>query len=492
MPPRVERLSNCLNGWTLRSIQSVWFCTVEGAYARTQGEEVAVAQGIADWFESEPEALCCNRPRPHHLLPWILLVSCALLLSGCAGLPRRGAPVVDYAKADLPGFPPDIRWSGATRRDFDVRSSRLLRQVQAAAAGGPVNVLVLSGGGAGSAFGAGALVGWSRSGTRPEFQIVTGVSAGALMAPLAFAGRDWDPELTEAFSGAQTQHLMHARWAGALFGASVYQGEPLTQLLDRYVTDELMSAIAREAEKGRLLLVATTDLDTEQTVIWNLGLIAQQGGAKSKRLFRDVLLASVSVPGIFPPVMIRVQQAGEDFEEMHVDGSAMASMFFIPDVAAILPDSLEPLHGGHLYVLVNGGFRTPEATTRNQTVSIVRRSAAAALQGGTRAALELAYSAAQRHQMSVAVGEIPDSYPFGGMLDFDASRMKALFSFGEHCALLGQLWTDPIDALDQAPVRALSQRPDAVQCPGADGHGQYPQQASLPPSPVERVPPQLP
>src|SRR2546421_12238135 len=132
---------------------------------------------------------------------------------------------------------------------------------------------------------------------------------------------------------------------------------------------------------------------------------------------------------------------------MHVDGSAMASMFFIPDVAAILPDSLEPLHGGHLYVLVNGGFRTPEATTRNQTVSIVRRSAAAALQGGTRAALELAYSAAQRHQMSVAVGEIPDAYPFGGMLDFDASRMKALFSFGEHCALLGQLWTDPIDAL---------------------------------------------
>ncbi|TLY76844.1 MAG: hypothetical protein E6K43_00905, partial [Gammaproteobacteria bacterium] len=191
-------------------------------------------------------------------------------------MPRRGAPVVDYAKADVPGFPRDIRWSGATRRDFEARSSRLLRQVQAAAAGGPVNVLVLSGGGAGSAFGAGALVGWSRSDTRPEFQIVTGVSAGALMAPLAFAGRDWDPELTEAFSGAQTQHLMRARWAGALFGASVYRGEPLTQLLDRYVTDELMSAIAREAEKGRLLLVATTDLDTEQTVIWNLGLIAQQ------------------------------------------------------------------------------------------------------------------------------------------------------------------------------------------------------------------------
>src|SRR5256885_16579866 len=123
---------------------------------------------------------------------------------------------------------------------------------------------------------------------------------------------------------------------------------------------------------------------------------------------------------------------------MHDGDSPMPSMYVMPAVAAILPDSLEPLHGGHLYVLANGGFRTPEATTRNQTVSIVRGSAAATLQGGTRAALELAYSVAQRHQMSVAVAEIPDAYPFGGTLDFDGSRMKTLFSFGEHCAFVAQ------------------------------------------------------
>src|SRR5256886_17671762 len=167
---------------------------VEEIYARTQGEGTAVAHGIADWFESGPHALSCSRPRPHGLLlPGILLLGC-LLLSGCAGVPRRGAPVVDYANATLPGFPPDIRWSAQTRRDFDGRRARLLRQVQAAARGGPINVLVLSGGGAGGAFGAGALAGWSRSGTRPEFQIVTGVSAGALIAPLAFAGQDRSEE----------------------------------------------------------------------------------------------------------------------------------------------------------------------------------------------------------------------------------------------------------------------------------------------------------
>src|ERR1700689_3990408 len=273
-----------------------------------------------------------------------------LLLSGCAGNPRRLAPFSHDARAIVPGFPAEIRWIGSTRRDIEQRSPGLLRQVQRAADGGAVNVLVLSGGGAGGAFGAGALVGLSRRGTRPDFQIVTGVSAGALIAPLAFLGQEWDLQLAEAFSGAPTQHLMHARWLGALFGDSVYQGEPLAQLVDRYVTDDLLRAVARESQRGRLLVVATTDLDSEQTVFWNLGLIAEQGGAKAKRLFRDGRMASASIPGVFPPVMIRVQQGGKTYEEMHVDGSAMASLFFIPDIAAILPNPFEPLRAGHLYV----------------------------------------------------------------------------------------------------------------------------------------------
>jgi Patatin-like phospholipase len=395
------------------------------------------------------------------------LLGC-LLLSACAGVPRRGAPAGPDASAIVPGFPAEIRWIASTRHDVERRSPVLLRQVQRAADGGPVNVLVLSGGGAGGAFGAGALVGLSRRGTRPDFQIVTGVSAGALIAPLAFLGQDWDLQLAEAFSGAPTQHLMHARWLGALFGDSVYRGEPLAQLVDRYVTDELLRAVARESQKGRLLVVATTDLDSEQTVFWNLGLIAEQGGARAKRLFRDVLIASASIPGVFPPVMIHVEEAGKTFEEMHVDGSAMASLFFIPDIAAILPNPLEPLRDGHLYLLINGPLRTAEATTRDQTFSILKRSAVAALQGGTRSAIEIAYAVAQRHRMSIAVTDIPDVYPFGGALEFDMSKMRALFDYGEHCALADELWSTPIDALDQPPIPAGLSGPQAVQCAGAE------------------------
>ena len=416
------------------------------------------------------------------MLPRVLcaLLLGGLLLSGCAGNPRRLAPLGHDASAMVPGFPAEIRWIGSTRRDIELRSPGLLRQVQRAADGGPVNVLVLSGGGAGGAFGAGALVGLSQRGTRPDFQIVTGVSAGALIAPLAFLGQDWDSQLTEAFSGASTQHLMHANWLGALLGDSVYRGEPLAHLVDRYVTDELLRAVARESQRGRLLLVATTDLDSEQTVFWNLGLIAEQGGPRAKRLFRDVLIASASIPGVFPPVMIRVEQAGRSFEEMHVDGSAMASLFFMPDVAAILPNPLVPLQNGHLYVLINGPLRTPAATTRDQTFSILKRSALATLQGGTRAGIEIAYSVAQRHHMSIAVTDIPDVYPFGGALEFDMSKMRALFGYGEHCALVGELWSAPIDALDQAPAPAGLSTPETVQCAGSDQQPPSLESASIP------------
>src|SRR5262249_17439267 len=158
----------------------------------------------------------------------------------------------------------------------------------------------------------------------------------ALIAPFAFLGPDWDAKLTEAFRGEATKNLMISRGVGALFGTGVYQGRPLRKLVERFVTQDLVDAVGREAAKGRMLLVATTNLDREETQIWNMGAIAQQGGPRALALFRQVLTASASVPGVFPPVMIEVEKDGKKYQEMHVDGGASTPFLVAPDVAMIL------------------------------------------------------------------------------------------------------------------------------------------------------------
>jgi len=392
--------------------------------------------------------------------------SLALVATGCAGLTRRDAPHVGYADAVPVGFSGDIRIIDDSRHAFEARMPRVLEQIHAAASGGPLNVLALSGGGVGAAFGAGALVGWSRLGTRPEFQVVTGVSAGALIAPFAFLGPLWDDRLTDIFSGERTQHLLQSHWLGAFFGASIYRGEPLFKLVDRYVTDELLRAVAAEAAKGRRLLIATTDLDREETVIWNLGTVAAQGGESARRLFRDVIIASCSIPGLFPPVMIRVTKSGASFDEMHVDGGTTSPLFIAPELANLLPAKGALLEGANVYIIVNGQIGTQVLTTPIKTTPIVRRSIEAALNGNALEAVEIAWSLAQRNGMQLRITEIPNDYPYRGPLDVQPVRMKALFDYGVRCAQQQELWTTSLELLDRIERSRLGSVGATVQCPG--------------------------
>jgi hypothetical protein len=403
---------------------------------------------------------------------WILL---ALLATGCAGAPRRSAPPFSDVEAVPVGFPSTVRIVDDTRRAFETRAPKVLDQVRAAAKDQPINVLAVSGGGVGAAFGAGALVGWSREGTRPQFQIVTGVSAGALIAPFAFLGPTWDTQLIELFSGTRTQNLLQPHWISALFRASIYRGKPLADLVDHYVTADLLRAVATEAGKGRLLLVATTDLDREQTVIWNLGVIAAQGGDSARRLFRDVIIASASIPGVFPPVLIRVTKSGMLFDEMHVDGGTTSSLFIAPQMANILPFGSNLLDGANVYLIVNGQFGSRSQSISMRTIPILRRGITAALQSGSFDAVEIALSLAQRNGMRLRVTEIPNDYPYLGPLNAQPSNMKALFDFGERCARAQQLWATPVELLDrvelsrQVPADAPSICPRPPAAP-SDGH----------------------
>src|SRR5262249_507059 len=155
----------------------------------------------------------------------------------------------------------------------------------------PLSIIAFSGGGAGGAFGAGVLAGLTENGTRPLPSVVTGVSAGALIAPFAFLGSAWGPELVAIYRGAPTAGLLHKRLFAGLFASSAYSDAPLRRLIARYADDAMIQAIASEGSKGRLLLVATTDFASGEPVIWDLTSIAAHGGREDKALFRSILLA---------------------------------------------------------------------------------------------------------------------------------------------------------------------------------------------------------
>jgi len=397
---------------------------------------------------------------------WIICSLVALFASGCAGSIRRDAPHVGEVDAVPVGFPNTVRISNDSRSAFEARSPKILEQIRTAAGGSPVNILALSGGGVGAAFGAGALVGWTRSATRPDFQVVTGVSAGALIAPFAFLGPGWDDKLADIFSGSRTQHLLQSHWTGVLFGASVYRGKPLFDLVDRYVTVDLLRAVAEEAAKGRLLMIATTDLDKEQTVIWNLGIIAAQGGESARRLFRDVIIASCSIPGLYPPVLIRVTQSGTLHDEMHVDGGTTSALFIAPELANLIPLDSARLEGANTFVIVNGPLGAPSQTTPLRTTSILERSIIATLHTSSLEGVELALALAQRAGMQLRITEIPNDYPYVGPLDVEPARMKALYDFGMRCAQQQQLWATAVELLDRVERARLTSAAAPTECPG--------------------------
>src|SRR3984957_6615243 len=314
----------------------------------------------------------------------ILLSVTLLVLQGCPHT-AMGQPASSQGEA-----PNAIRTLGPDQRFSTLPSESVARRVRAQRAGQPVTILALSGGGADGAFGAGALVGLTRSALRPQFSVVTGVSTGALIAPYAFLGPDWDDQLAEVYTSGRAEHLLHSRGLGVLFGSSVYSGTPLKQLVDRYATDVLIQAVAREASTGRLLLVATTDVSTGEPVIWDLGSIAMNGGAGARALFRDVLVASASVPGLFPPVVIRVQDQQAVYEEVHVDGT-ISLPFFVPlGFAAFSGDANDPSHRTTVYVIVDGRLSEQPAAIRLRTRSILTRSVSAGLNHMLRTTLELA------------------------------------------------------------------------------------------------------
>jgi predicted acylesterase/phospholipase RssA len=247
---------------------------------------------------------------------------------------------------------------------------------------------------------------------------------------------------------------------GALLGSSIYRGAPLHALVDRYATDAVIQAIAREASAGRLLLIVTTDVETGEPVVWDLGSIAMNGGENARALFGGVLVASASVPGIFPPVVIRVAEQNAVFEEAHIDG-AISLPFFVPS------GFNESGHGPKVYVIVDGRLSEPSLPVPLRARAIVSRSVATGLDHLTRTTLELAASNASMEGAQLHYSAIPSRYPGASAFDFHAGPMRSLFGYGYECARSGRLWISSRD-LDRPAVSGPGDAPQHIPCPVDD------------------------
>lgn len=398
-----------------------------------------------------------------------LLLLGSLALAGCQTAPRRPAPPTLIGTASPDGFPPSVWLVTTDLRTFTTLAPGFLAGLHAAAKGGTINILALSGGGSGGAYGAGTLVGMSRAHTRPQFELVTGVSAGALLAPFAFLGQSWDTRMQDAFTGKRSARLMHSPTRTILARLLSPRGVPhrnaLFQLVDHFTTPRMIAAVAREAAKGRRLVVATTDLDKHETVLWNMGEIARHGGPAARRLFRDVLVASASVPGVFPPVLIHVRDGKREYDEMHVDGSVTTSVFSLPLIAGIQSTNLPLLRGAHLYMIINGQLARVPQTTRYNTIDILSNAFAAEMTYKEREAIIDNIAAARRLGMQLHLTDIPADYPQASFIDFDQAHMQALFDYAARCAEQGQSWMSPAQSLhrNMASRRALTA--SAPACP---------------------------
>lgn len=387
----------------------------------------------------------------------------ALVLAACGTIDRTSPDSVPRPLAVAGDHDPRIRTSDPARLaalvgDMERRVIRADR---------PQTILALSGGGANGAYGAGLLYGWSEAGDRPEFDIVTGVSTGALAAPFAFLGPDWDDQLLLAFVGGEAEQLLQPHGLPFLRQPSLLSDRGLRELVGRYVTPELLAAIAAEHAQGRRLLVGTTNLDTQETVIWDMGALATEGGDDALALFRDVLVASASIPGVFPPVMIPATQAdGEVVLEMHVDGGVNAPFLAIPEDLLMWTSPVPPVHEGRLYVVVNGQAGRDSDLTEGDIQGILSRAYDSMSRASVRVHLAATAAFADRNGMSMSVSAIPDNLS-ASSLSFDMASMLNRFAEGRARAHEGA-WT-PFAPLSESPASALGDLLDRdATGPGAE------------------------
>jgi len=400
------------------------------------------------------------RRRPSVAL--LIVAALGFLVAGCSSLPRTPYGVADASSARVLNLTELRRYADEPAATFrQDRHQAVLR--------GPRTYLALSGGGADGAYGAGVLNGWTEAGTRPSFSIVSGVSTGALIAPFAFLGPDHDATLRHLYTSGVAASLLDAPSPfNAIFGAGLFGNTRLRELVANYIDADFVAAVATEYAKGRLLLIVTTNLDSQRAAIWDMGKIASLRTPEALNLFRDVVAASASLPVVFPPMLVTAEANGRRFQEMHVDGGVTAPVLTLPEAFLLRDAKLakagEKADDLQLYILINNKVEPEFQLVANSTIEIAARSSSTIVKTQTRSILYSTYDFTRRNKFGFNLSYIEGRVAAAATSGFDTAYMRGLFQYGYDRARRGQAWSKspPSDALNPTAGHRASPARQAV------------------------------
>jgi hypothetical protein len=382
------------------------------------------------------------------------LTTCSTLNRG----PAVPSPLSDHVT--VLGIPNGRFWPDTQSADMIREATEALKRERVVSKIGdgrlpPAYFLAVSGGSDNGAFGSGLLCRWEDSGTMPAFKLVTGISTGAMLAPFAYLGPRYRDQLCSLYTSIKPSDVLETRGLFGFFSDALADTTPLANLIARYVTPQMLADIAEEYRNGRLLLIGTTSLDVQRPVIWNIGAIAASGNPKALDLVHKILRASAAIPGAFPPVMIDVEADGKSYQEMNVDGGAVAQTFLYPPDVGLRVDfkSKELARDRHAYIIRNGRLDPDWASVDRQFLSIVGRAISAMIHySGYNDVLRI-YATTKRDGVDYNLAYIETDFADFKHEPFDPAYMRALFDYAYAKAASPAVWhkAPPVISNAKAP-----------------------------------------
>lgn len=366
-----------------------------------------------------------------------------VVVAGCATQPRLPAvPPRQASAATFLGIP-EARFS-LTGDPGPLTEMFLAAERRRRMAGmtGPEHMLAISGGGENGAFGAGLLYGWTERGDRPQFRLVTGVSTGALTAPFAFLGSRYDEQLKAVYTTVQRENIAEILPILTILRSdSVADSGPLARLIAQYVTPEMVEEIAREYQKGRLLLIGTTNLDLGQPIAWNIGAIAASSHPGRVQAIRDILLASASVPGALPPVMMNVMVGDMTRQEMHVDGGATTQVFLYPSSVPLRnAPTMTRSQRRIAWIIRNGRTQEEPREVQRGLIQVAGRTISTMIAANAVGDIYRMYLITRRDGVDFNLAYISSRFTVPYDKPFDPAYMIPLFEFGRSEIRSGNPW----------------------------------------------------